>query len=298
MRYFYKANRTYFLLLRYAIITQILTENLGKVPISKNPSVVQKLIFDGIYQDGDILVALIARDEAEKEIQSFYEDEANQEYIQKISDFEYAIYEYIKQNSYGFCSGSFMLATYLAISKNTDLIDREFNFDEPMTDKDRKAAISELMKVTLQITLNRIGIKDGRGGKREREGFVWNDQCKIEFYKTVGSLPKIKDKMLWDYAFEKLNEEDFNYNYIEYLRTETAFRDVPEFLFREAVKTWSKYKDSLTKPKPDEKPFVFALLHTLHLLNYPQTKISTMKRYYSNGKKLSKLNDLDNENSK
>ena len=289
MRYFYKANRTYFLLLRYAIITQILTENLGKVPISKNPSVVQKLIFDGIYQDGDILVALIARDEAEKEIQSFYEDEANQEYIQKISNFEYAIYEYIKQNSYGFCSGSFMLATYLAISKNTDLIDREFNFDEPMTDKDRKAAISELMKATLQITRNRMGIKDGRGGKRERVGFVWNDERKIQFYKTVESFPKLENKSAWKYALYELFDVDFAMDMISWLKGRPGLKEIPSQLFNEAVAKWRVYDLPEDVIRSEHKPRFFEYRQAIYLLEFPdEFEFSTLDTYYKNGKKLCK----------
>ena len=139
---------------------------------------------------------------------------------------------------------------------------------------------------------------DLRGGSRKREGFVWTNVDKIKFYETFEKLPQINGKMLWDYAYEKLNENDFNYKYIDYLKTETLFKEVPEQLFSEAIRTWQKYKNSFTKPKPEEKPLRFALQHTLLLLNFPKTAFSTMKTYKSAGKKLYKINKLSDENSK
>jgi len=49
---------------------------------------------------------------------------------------------------------------------------------------------------------------------------------------------------------------------------------------------------------PNEKPLAFALNHALYLLDYPEAKFSTMRRYYGEGKKMFINNDLSKENSK
>ncbi len=126
------------------------------------------------------------------------------------------------------------------------------------------------------------------GGARKRKGFTWTEENKILFYEAVINLPKIKGKSIWHYAFNELMEKDFHYTIISYLKTETEFRSVPE-LFDKAVKTWRKYKDSLENPTEEDNPDAFERLHALKLLDFPETKFSTMKRYFGDGKKLYNL---------
>ena len=88
------------------------------------------------------------------------------------------------------------------------------------------------------------------------------------------------------------NDKDFNYKIIDYLKTETPFKEVSQELFRDAVKTWKKNNYNGSKPAAHENPFAFTLYHALKILGYPETKFSTIKLYYGHGKKLFENNDL------
>ncbi len=293
LSHLYKVNRKFFLMLRYSWVTTILSDKLGQQTTADNPSVIMQLIVDGLYENDKILLSYIAEEGAKEEIDCFNSDENNQHYIQEITNVEESIDSYIKEYIYRLCNGIFFQLTSEAILKNFESSHFKTISEDPINKDVQKEVVKYILDMSQRSLKTRLEIKDERGGSRKRKGFTWDDEKKVEFYRAVESLPKIKSKLLWHHAFEKLNEEDFNYKYIDYLKTETAFKNVPEQLFRQAVRTWQKYKDSFINPTAEEKPFAFALKHALHLLGYSETKYSTMKKYYGEGKKLCKISNLD-----
>ena len=222
----------------------------------------------------------------------FVANEQNQTYNEQFDNFSNAVMEYVKKN----CLGAARLSVGNLFAEATIKYIDKIDFSEPLTPEKKKEVLDSFRKLNNKFVSERFEIR--RGGSRKRKGFVWTDECKMEFYGKVENLPKIKNVPMWNYAYEKLKEEDFNYKYIDYLRTETVFKEVNEKLFRDAIRVWRKYIDSFSKPKTVEKPFAFALNHALNLLDYPETKYSTMRKYYSEGKKLFINNELNNENSK
>ena len=206
LRHFYKIKRRHFIILRYLLVTDILTKQQGKTPITKNPTAIQQMILEGFKKDGDAALSIIAEAEAINEIQAFYSDETNKEYIEKISKLELAIYDYIKQYAYIFCGEAVVRAIFESLSKNSDIFDQIVDFEDKITEKDKRESINDWLKVSSQLAKERMDLKDGRGGSREKKGFVWRDENKIELYKTVENLSKISGKPMWQYAFDELND--------------------------------------------------------------------------------------------
>jgi hypothetical protein len=132
------------------------------------------------------------------------------------------------------------------------------------------------------------GIK--QGGARERKGFVWTPEKKVAFYKEVESLPKHKGKSIWQFVLDELIEQEFDTETIEWLKSRSYLKAIPEELFDSAVKTWRKYlpDESWSGMRPDDKPRAYEFRHVLHLLGYPdEFTYSTLETYYYEGKKLS-----------
>jgi hypothetical protein len=129
-----------------------------------------------------------------------------------------------------------------------------------------------------------------QGGARKRKGFVWTGKEKKAFYKKVESLPKKSDKSYWQYALDMLIEQEFDIETITWLKSRMVLKDASAELFKEAVKTWSKYlvHENWGKMEPEEKPRAFEYRHALNLLNYPdEFRFSTLDSYFYVGKKLS-----------
>ena len=233
------------------------------------------LIYDLLDQKVENLTQSLEMVEAmvfvKKLLNDFTLDENNKFYTEKINTFIASVGTYIHEN----CLENALLSTVNLFAEAHLKYLNNIGFSKLLTKEDKSEIITKIKNFNNKTLSKRLEIK--QGGARKREGFVWTDECKIDFYKTLENLPKIEGKQLWIYAFEELNKKDFNYKFIEYLRTETVFKEVSERLFREAVKTWGKYKDSFNKPSSQEKPVAFALKHSLLLLDYPKTKYSTMK---------------------
>lgn len=216
--------------------------------------------------------------------------------VKRIENFRKSIIEYIAENSEEAVRSTELILSMEAIAKHLDILNEGLTENQFATTKDGKVFLNIFKKAARRMESKRLGIK--RGGRRERKGFKWIEQNnKILFYKTVEDLPKINGTPMWDYAYKELNEKNFNYKIIDYLKTETDFKQVPN-LFRDAVRTWQRYKDSFIKPNPEEKPRAFAFYHALHLLNFPKTPYTALKKYYSEGKRCCLINDLNEENSK
>ncbi len=168
--------------------------------------------------------------------------------------------------------------------------------EKPPSGFERKSA-DNLGKLWRKRTAEKISLTPG-GNNRKSEGF-WSDERKIDFYQEVENLPKVKLKSrtgekpeisFWEYALDKLVEDEFNHLSINSLKKHNALTGIPETLFDEAVKTWRKYlpEENWNKMREDEKPRAFEYHHALLLLGFPvEATYSSLETYYYSGKKLS-----------
>lgn len=288
-------NFTYGIIFVFIVI--ILVEKQG-VDIDFDRDLIHDILSNPPKNLFEVLDVLRASIFVKSLIDRFASDEANSQFSNEINRFCNQMYDYLEQNIVNDCYMSSVSLLLEAQAKFLDDINDKLQFGEPISATDKREYIEAITKIKKQVTKNRVGY-EGRGGKRERKGFKWVDsENKIRFYETVENLPEIKGKPLWEYAYENINENDFHYKYIDYLKSLPEFQNVPDGLFQDAVRTWRKYKDSLIKPLASEQSQNFAFQHALHLLDFPNGKYSSLKRYYGEGKKLFRLNGLNNEKSK
>lgn len=144
------------------------------------------------------------------------------------------------------------------------------------------------------------GFTDLRGGNQYKSGISWSDhQNKIDFYLKVESLPVKDKKSIWTYAFEEYKNKDFNWKIKDYLKENTDLKQAPQELVEEAFDRWKNYRNRRLKKSSEDHPWAFQLRHALQLLSgYPEGNYRSLKRYYGEGKKLFKDNDLNDANSK
>lgn len=168
--------------------------------------------------------------------------------------------------------------------------------EKPPIGFERKSA-DNLSKLWRKRTAEKISLAPG-GNNRKSEGF-WNEKRMIDFYQTVENLPKVKPKSrtgekpeisFWEYALDKLIEDDFDFHSINLLKTHRNFRGKPTELLDKAIKTWRKYSSegNWNELRVEEKPRAFEYQHALHLLDFPaEAANSSLETYYYKGKKLS-----------
>lgn len=285
MKHFYMFCSTYLLGFRYLLATEVLSEKLNKEP-DYSPDDIFTILTSKAFNPEPFPLVWNAAKEAHEETQRLFTDPDANEYVNYILDFERGIEKYIKDNSAFVVMESFIRLVNEAIAKNIGNALDNLQLENDIS----KTGISEvadlIMKIVRQKTKQRLEL-EGRGGKRERQGFVWTHEHKVAFFLKVAGLPKIENKPMWDYAYSELMKKDFNSKIIDYIKTETAFKDVPEKLFRKAVSTWRNYQDNFERIKPDKKAKAFAYRYALLLLGYPYTKYSTINRYFGDGKRLS-----------
>lgn len=227
----------------------------------------------------------------------FASDQSNKFFVEEINHFSNSLNDYLVENAAKEAYVAIFGLIMEVFGKFLSDVNEDSDVDQPMYVVEKKELLNLIQTFKQKITKERLGFKK-RGGSKKKEGFKWvDDKNKVEFYETVENLPKIKDKPMWEYAFFQLNENDFNFIYIEYLRTQTVFKEVPETIFRKAITTWRNYLDNFSNPKQEEKPKAFAFEYALHLLEFPETKYSSLNKYYSQGRKLSEINSLSKENS-
>jgi hypothetical protein len=148
--------------------------------------------------------------------------------------------------------------------------------------KEMRDFVSKPVQRTQNIILD---IK--HGGKRKKEGFVWRDEHKRALYEQVTNLPKIYGKPMWEYAYEELIREKFDYRVIGNIRKLSCFKDVPENLYHEAVAVWRKSYESKEVLPEENTAKGFAIRYALILLGYSWKKFSTVEKYFRKGKNLS-----------
>ncbi len=99
----------------------------------------------------------------------------------------------------------------------------------------------------------------------------------------------------WDYALDKLIEDEFDSLTISQLRERSVKNNISNSLFDKAVKAWRKYlhDENWNEMTDEHKPRAFEFLHALELLDYPKDyKYSTLDTYYYAGRSLHKKSDF------
>lgn len=149
-----------------------------------------------------------------------------------------------------------------------------------------KELIDEMNKVDKRSFANRFGLKERRGGPRNKSKTAWTDEMKIKLFEATDALPRISQKPMWEYAFNELMEKDFSSRIVQYLRYETPLKDAPHEIFSKAIKTWRKYEDAFEKPKGADSHQAFALYHANAIIGGPESKYSTLRKYFYDGQRL------------
>ena len=127
-----------------------------------------------------------------------------------------------------------------------------------------------------------------QGGAREtKKPFVWTPERALEFYEAVNSLPSIADKPMWEYASERLRDNDFDLETFTWLRSRPAFADVPEDLLREAADEWKLHEESWNSLPPKNSPQAYAFRHVCSKLGIPNYAYNTLRAKYYDGKRMS-----------
>jgi hypothetical protein len=175
-----------------------------------------------------------------------------------------------------------------AMIVNAGIIDEEVQDSDELDVRFFGEILEKIMLKGKRFTNERVGIK--RGGPRKTDKFVWTSDRKREFYETVSSIVPRDGQPLWKFAYEELIEKDFSNPIILWLRTETALKDAPMSLWNEAVKVWESSANDFGTLPSEKTPEAFAMLHAIHILSFPKIKLSTMKKYLGQGKKLSQAN--------
>ena len=221
-----------------------------------------------------------------------------------INEFEASIENDIKKNLNEIIKESLFRAYAEAFMKNVNLVNDFLQLNKTMTNADLKTWSKSIMKVTNELSILRLEIKDGRGGAHNVKEFAFKGERLVKFYNTVENLPKIPVKHkngekeevpLWDYALDKLIENDFDSLSIRQLKERLVLHGISDSLFDRAVKTWRKYLDDADWNKMEEGDTAraFAFLHALELLGYKnEYEYSSLYTYYCRGKKLQEKSDF------
>lgn len=288
----YKLHTTIFLELRYALVTQIMVEKLGW-DLKYDRDTVSLLLKNSRSNEvsPDTVLAIKA---AKAEMNRFFQSEQSKPYKIIIESFEGAVIEFIRDNYYQACRESFGVIFTSSALKNLGIVSG-LGISLEITESDKREVFNDMVEQARQMSKARLNLPDGRGGSRPKRGFVWTQEKKLRFYEEVKKQPTIGNEPMWEYAYRDLNEKNFDYKIVDYFKTSEAFKGVSEGLFHEAVRTWMPYKDIFSRLKPEEKPLAFSLRHALHLLGYPYSKYSTIRKYYGHGKKLFQRNNLNQE---
>ncbi len=179
---------------------------------------------------------------------------------------------------------AFRLTTEAVISA-AGIIEEAIGEESELDAKAFRGILDGIVRKGMRFTSERLGIT--RGGRRSTDKFVWNDDRKMEFFKTVMSLVHTNGKPLWKLAHEELVEKDFAYLIIQWLRSETDLKSAPTELWNNAIKVWKGHASDFSHLSPEKKPEAFAMYHAMDKLGFPQTAFSTLKKYFGEGRKLS-----------
>ena len=171
--------------------------------------------------------------------------------------------------------------------KSSQTFEELFNLTGLTSAKDRTEMINDELSRFVKKFRGRLNI--GAGGKRERKGFTWTDANKIQFWKELNQLPKIKGQSVWKYIFNELVDVDFDIETQEWLRTNPIVKKIPSEIFDEAISKLRKYYYLKDITVDEHKPRYFDFRWALSNLEFPNDyKYSTLKTYFTKGKALAK----------
>jgi len=223
---------------------------------------------------------------AEEEIDRVIQDErTGQLYLNAISSFEDNVEAQVKKAVPTVFSEIYFRLLTEAIMASAPIIDDAIGRPGEFDPKFFGEFVDTMMRRGRRFMNERLGIK--RGGKRLTKKFVWTDDRKREFFEKVSSLVHETGEPLWRFAYDELREKDFSYRIVDWLRTETPLKEVPNDLWTGAMKAWKGGENGFGRLEAPKTPEAFAMYHALHLLGYPETTYSTLKKYFGQGKKLS-----------
>lgn len=269
-----------FILNRYNLAVEFITKELDW-KLNYNPNLVVK----NLTANKDIIAQYDATNAALQEIDRLLADDEKGNIFQSILDkYENEIDKYIRSSLPGLFSLSFYRLAVESSLKSLDVVKKYADFEGDPIDEMRDL-LDGILKTEGQIRSSRLGIR--RGGKRESKKFQWSDEKSIQFYKAVNTLPKIKNKSVWKFAVEELIEAEFDSDTLRWIKSHPALKDVPDLLFKDAVRRWQKYEEVSVIEDDKDKPRCFEFRHALYLLNYPDKfAFGTLRNHYFKGQKL------------
>lgn len=294
-RFFFMTCSNYFLGIRYLIAIAILSDKLKKEPIYDRDKIIAILTKDSFNAE-KLPSVLIAAKAAQEEINRVLNDESADQFIKHVREFESAVEKYIKENFPLMLLESYIRLINEGVLKNMGIIDTKIQLEESFIPRELREWAEKAFKLARQSSSVRLGIR--QGGKRERKGFAWTDEKKIDYFKAVESLPKTKNRSYWRFALDELIEHGFDADTVSWLKANPAFKGLPGSLFSQAVKVWRKYLDreNWGEMKREDSPLAFELRHALYLLEYPDKfAFRTLETRYYEGRKLGKSKKRDSE---
>lgn len=171
--------------------------------------------------------------------------------------------------------------------KSNQTFEEVFNLTGLTSAKDRTAMINNELSNFIKKFRGRLNI--GAGGKRERKGFTWTNENKIQFWKEVNQLPKLNGQSVWKYIFNELVDVDFDIETQDWLQANPIIRKIPSELFDEAISKLRNYYYLKDISIDEHKPRYFDFCWALSNLEFPNDyKYSTLKTYFAKGKSLAK----------
>jgi hypothetical protein len=278
----------YFLGLRYLVVVAILSEKLNKELMYNRDTIINILTKDSFNPEKGPAV-LTAAEAAQQEIKRLLEDESAGEYVQHVREFESAVEKYIKDNYLMILLESFIRLINEGFVKNMGIIDAKIQLEETFIPTELRELGEMAFKLARKSSSVRMGIK--QGGSRKKKGFSWTHEKKVAYFEAVESLPKTKGRSYWQFALEELIEHGFDAETVGWLKSNPAFKGLPEGLFNKAVKVWRKYleRENWDEMKREESPRAFELRHALYQLGYPDNfAFSTLETHYYVGRKLAR----------
>lgn len=278
---------TQLLAFRYLIATDMI-ENELRETLKYDPDVVSNYLFNPGEESDKLRGAACVRAAEEEIARVELNAETEEKFLEAVFRFEDRIEAHISKATPNVLYEIITRLMMESMVASADALEPRIGLNDGEELGIAKEVLDSVAKTARRFTNERLGIK--RGGKRATTKFVWNEDRKREFYQTVIKLVHKDGTSLWEFAYHELIEKGFSYRIIEWLRVETALRDVPDDLWKKAIKAWKGQANDFGRLGADETPQAYAMYHALVLLDFPKTAFSTMKKYFGQGKRLSVAN--------
>ncbi len=291
-RMMFKTHSSLLLVSRYLMATGVLERKLG-YELLNDPEEICNVLQNSNRDAITLNDTFIATRKAWEEIDRLCAiDKEGDLFKELILDFENAIEDYVKKNLLSVASEQFGLLLFEGWGLNVNRLTKYVS-EEDFSPNEINEILDKTWQKSRQNSNKRVGRT--RGGARNREGFFWGNQEKLEFYKTIESLPKLKWKNdecdIWQYAYKLLESAG-----AESVKSHPRLQDLPPDLFVKAIKEWRSSVENSVNLKADAKPRVFMFKHSLRILEFPETyAFSTLQKHYEMGRKLFLDSNSQNE---